>query len=388
MKRIFTILAAVLLTASVFAQSPAKMSYQAVVRDASNALVTTQAVGMQISILQGSNTGTPVYVETQTPTTNANGLVTFEIGTGTTSDDFSAIDWANGPYFIKTETDPAGGTSYTITGTSQLLSVPYALHAKTVETITETQTLSDVITLDNSANAQIKNVTDPSDAQDAATKAYVDALEQQIKAMQNSLINAGSIVKDYDGNVYGIVTIGTQKWMTENLKTTKYNDGTAIPLVTNNTAWSNLTTPGYCWYRNEETTYGGTYGALYNWYVVEAGNVCPTGWHIPTDTEWTVLTDYLGGANVAGGKLKETGTTYWTTPNTGATNETGFTALPGGYRDNSGSFANVGGSGYWWSATEHDATTAWFRVLYCNSSNVSQVADNKKIGFSVRCLRD
>ena len=135
MKKIFTFLAAVLLTASVFAQSPEKMSYQAVIRDATDSLVASQTTGMQISILQGSASGNAVYVETQTPTTNANGLVSLEIGTGTTSDDFSAIDWGNGPYFIKTETDPAGGTDYTITGTSQLLSVPYALHAKTADSI-------------------------------------------------------------------------------------------------------------------------------------------------------------------------------------------------------------------------------------------------------------
>ena len=144
MKRIITICARLLMTASVFAQAPEKMSYQAVVRDGSNALVTSTAVGMQISILQGSASGTAVYVETQTPSTNANGLVSLEIGSGTVvSGTFATIDWANGPYFIKTETDPTGGTSYTITGTSQLLSVPYALHAKTAETITGTITETD-----------------------------------------------------------------------------------------------------------------------------------------------------------------------------------------------------------------------------------------------------
>ena len=143
MKRIFTILAAVLMTATVWAQSPEKMSYQAVIRNSSNALVTSTNVGMQISILQGSASGTVVYVETLTPTTNANGLVSIEIGGGA---GFSTIDWANGPYFIKTETDPTGGTSYSITGTSQLLSVPYALHAKTAESITGTEDLSTLAT--------------------------------------------------------------------------------------------------------------------------------------------------------------------------------------------------------------------------------------------------
>ena len=142
MKKLYTILAAILLTATTFAQAPEKMSYQAVVRDGGDVLVTNQVVGMQISILQGSETGTSVYTETQTPTTNINGLVTLEIGKGTTIDIFSDIDWSTGTYFIKTETDPIGGSSYTITGTSQLLSVPYALHAKTAESVTSTCGLS------------------------------------------------------------------------------------------------------------------------------------------------------------------------------------------------------------------------------------------------------
>jgi hypothetical protein len=146
MKKIITVCAVLLMTASVFAQAPEKMSYQAVVRDGSNALVSSTAVGMQISILQGSASGTAVYVETQTPTSNANGLVSLEIGAGTVvSGDFTTIDWANGPYFIKTETDPTGGTSYTITSTSQLLSVPYALHAKTAESVTGGITETDPI---------------------------------------------------------------------------------------------------------------------------------------------------------------------------------------------------------------------------------------------------
>jgi hypothetical protein len=150
MKKNLCIVIALLLTcyfqlSTAFGQSPNGMSYQAVIRDASDNLVTSQTVGMQISILQGSASGTAVYTETQTPTANANGLVSVEIGTGTTSDDFSSIDWANGPYFIKTETDPAGGTSYTITGTSQLLSVPYALHAKTADSLSSTITENDPV---------------------------------------------------------------------------------------------------------------------------------------------------------------------------------------------------------------------------------------------------
>ena len=160
MKRIFIILAAVLITASVFAQTPEKMSYQAIIRDASNQLVQSQDVGMQISVLQGSADGTVVYVETHTPTTNANGLVTLEIGTGTTSDNFSTIDWSNDTYFIKTETDPVGGTNYTITSTSQLLSVPYALHAKSADNFTGEITETDPIyTGSKAANITSTDIT-------------------------------------------------------------------------------------------------------------------------------------------------------------------------------------------------------------------------------------
>jgi hypothetical protein len=136
MKKLYTLIASVVITLTVFAQAPSKMSYQAVVRDAADALVTSQAVGMQLSIVQGSVSGTVVYVETQTPTSNLNGLVSVEIGSGTVvSGTFNSIDWSSGPYFIKTETDPTGGTTYTITGTSELMSVPYALHANTADSI-------------------------------------------------------------------------------------------------------------------------------------------------------------------------------------------------------------------------------------------------------------
>ena len=145
MKKLYSLTALMVFISVVFAQSPEKMSYQAVVRDGSNKLVTNTFVGMQISILQGSKGGTAVYTETHTEKTNANGLISIEIGTGTTSDDFSAINWASGPYFIKTESDPVGGSNYTITGISQLLSVPYALHAKTADNVTGTTSETDPV---------------------------------------------------------------------------------------------------------------------------------------------------------------------------------------------------------------------------------------------------
>ncbi|HRZ42859.1 MAG TPA: FISUMP domain-containing protein [Bacteroidales bacterium] len=194
---------------------------------------------------------------------------------------------------------------------------------------------------------------------------------------------------DYNGNVYNTVQIGTQCWMKENLKTTKYNNGSAIPLVPDNNVWSTLSTPAYCWYNNDYSTYGSVHGALYNWFAVETGNLCPTGWHVPTDAEWTVLTDFLGGSNVAGGPLKETGTTHWNTPNTGATNSSGFTALPGGLRsDYDGLFKNIGIYGYWWSSSAYSPTLFWGRVLCYNNSGVTSGYDDNNYGLSVRCVKD
>ena len=211
-------------------------------------------------------------------------------------------------------------------------------------------------------------------------------------ASSNSVTPSSSLTSDIDGNSYNTVIIGTQVWMKENLKTTKYNDGTAIPLVTDGTAWVALTSPGYCWYNNDAATYKATYGALYNWYTLNSTsnsgkNVCPTGWHVPSDAEWTTLITFLGGESVAGGKLKETGTTHWAVP-TGATNETGFTALPGGYRYSYGTFSDVGYAGYWWSSAEQSTDNASSRLMYFNSSSFFSYYFDKRNGISVRCLMD
>jgi uncharacterized protein (TIGR02145 family) len=197
-----------------------------------------------------------------------------------------------------------------------------------------------------------------------------------------------STVTDIDGNVYQTVTIGSQVWMAENLKTTKYRNGSAIPNVTDDTAWSNLTTGAYCDYENTLSN-STTYGKLYNWYAVtDSRNIAPTGWHLPTDDEWTTLTTYLGGESVAGGKLKEIGTTQWASPNTGATNESGFTALPGGYRSGNGTFLSIGGAGYWWSSTEYNTGYAWVRGMHYDDSYLLRSNGNKTCAFSIRCIRD
>jgi uncharacterized protein (TIGR02145 family) len=220
------------------------------------------------------------------------------------------------------------------------------------------------------------------------TKAYVDNALKELGLIPN---NYSGTMSDIDGNTYKTVTIGTQTWMAENLRVTRFKNGTDIPFVTDDAAWSILATPGYCWYNNDEVTYKADYGASYNWYTVNTGNLCPTGWHVPRDAEWETLVAYLGGNTIAGGKLKETGTIHWASPNLEATNETGFTALPGGGRGDNGSFNYIGYRGDWWSATEYDAQTAWYRSLYYSfhiDFNIGRFNYNKKGGFRVRCLKD
>jgi len=223
------------------------------------------------------------------------------------------------------------------------------------------------------------------------TKYYVRAYAQSgieiIYGEEISFTTGQSNVTDGDGIVYDVIQIGTQLWMKENLKTTKFNDGTNIPLVTDNSDWSDLTTPGYCCYDNDDATYKDMYGALYNYYAVTSGKLCPAGWHVPTDYEWVILTDYLGGELVAGGKLKQSGTDYWNSPNYSATNETGFTALPGGIRNNDGSFSEIKDHGYWWSHTESSIIYAYCREMN-TYGGIHRYTKRINCGLSVRCVRD
>ena len=375
MKKTVTLILTLMTALGAIAQAPQKMSYQAVIRNASNQLLTNQLVGIQISILQGSASGTAVYVETQTPSTNVNGLVTLEIGEGNAaSGSFAGIDWPTGTYFIKTEIDPTGGTNYAMEGTSQLLTVPYALYSS--------KSGNDI------------------------------AFRQQLKIVEDNLINAGLFeLEDIDGNQYDITKIGSQVWMAENLKTTRYNDGTVIPNITDTATWINLTTGAISDYSNISCN-SNIYGRLYNWYAADNNpatksssnggkNVCPTGWHIPSDLEWTTLTDFLtnngysiGGdnSNIAKSLANTSG---WnddpTSGNIGndqtSNDSSAFSALPGGYRDCNGLFGAIGDGGYWWSST---ISTSYvdFRCMLTNNGSVLLSSGRKQNGFSVRCLRD
>ncbi|MDD4847840.1 MAG: fibrobacter succinogenes major paralogous domain-containing protein [Bacteroidales bacterium] len=592
MKKFFFFMAAICLSFILVAQSPEKMSYQAVVRNDNNQLLVNQNVKMRISILKSSVTGTAEYIETQLVTTNSNGLLSIQIGEGSiVSGSFSDIDWASNIYFLKTEIDPNGGSNYSIISTQQLLSVPYALFAKTAASLTEeivetdpfytawdkstgititesqisdlknylineidpmfsnwdkttgivitenqisdlqsyitseldpiyaaslaagitaediaswnaklsaeTQTLAAVALLGNSVYTQIKDMVDPTDAQDAVTKGYHDSdfdlLEERLAALENQLfidtpivitesatqitatsaschgtvvdtghqlvisrgicwstlpqptvedsvflsgfgpgqfscnltglspytiyyyksfaINANTVaygeemsfitllnpgiiygngVTDVDGNTYVSVLMDSIEVMAENLKTTKYKDGSNIPLVVDETAWTETTLPAYSWY-NHDISFKEVYGALYNWYVVQTENLCPIGWHVINNAEWTAIINMCGGLEIAGYHLKAN-SSLWNNNNNGigAGGDTyGFSAYPGGWRRHIGTFQLMNENGRWWSADLSNATQAYrYTMNCCGNSRISQTSASFNYGYSIRCVKD
>lgn len=198
-------------------------------------------------------------------------------------------------------------------------------------------------------------------------------------------------VTDYDGNVYNVVQIGTQFWIQRNLMTTHYNNGDVIPDITDNTEWSLLGTGALSWFNNDEATYKNTQGAIYNWYsAADVRNLCPTGWHVPSNTDLSILSDFLGGNTVAGGKMKEEGFAHWISPNTGADNSSGFTAISAGYRIYTGIFYNSPNSGSWWTGSDCYITAPLSFGLMYNSSALLFWVPNygpPKYGFSIRCVK-
>lgn len=456
MRKIFTLVSSVLLTVSLWAQAPQNFSYQAVIRGDGNVLIVKKNVVVRLSLLQVSSSGNVVFSETHYPTTNENGLVSIIIGEGKYEyGSISNIDWSKGPYFIKTEIDPTGGKNYTLTTTTQLLSVPYALYAEKSgsnlpgpkgDTGAQgpagpkgDQGIQGLVGLKGDVGAQglqgLKGDTGPQGpagpkgdigaqgpvgpkgdqgpvgpdkpAQKLSVSALGDTLFLQnggfvilpgvsyVNAPTKPIAGYGPSLTDIDGNVYKTAFIGTQLWMADNLKVSKYNDGTAIPNVSDVTQWNKLTTGAWVYYNNDIGN-NIKYGKLYNWFVTNSTangnkNVCPTGWHVPTDAEWSILTDFLGRETIAGGKMKEVGTVNWNSPNTNATNSSLFTGVAGGYRSSYSDNINKGNNGFWWSSFQSSTSDAFFRSLDNNSGSINSgvvLTENKKAGLSIRCVKD
>ena len=364
------------------AQAPQGIPYQAIARNASGVAIANTAVKVRFSIRDSIATGAIKYQETHNPTTSALGLFSVNVGMGTVvSGTFSGINWGKNAKFLQVELNTTGGTTYTDLGTTQMMSVPYALQANAIKM--KTSAMGDTLYTGNGNFLIIPGIS--------AANPIPPILNQP-----------EAPVTDIDGNVYQTVRIGTQVWMKENLKVSKYRNGNSIPTGLTNSQWNSTTSGAFAVYNNDQTN-NSIYGKLYNWYAVsDPRGLCPVGWHVPSDGEWKTLeitlgmsgtdADLTGGRGTSqniGGKLKST-SSLWTAPNTGATNESGFLGLPGGWREgSSGNYLYVGSSGFWWpSSTYYSTTFAWYRGL--GSSNLNSYRDyiNWQSGFSVRCLKD
>jgi uncharacterized protein (TIGR02145 family) len=393
----------------VLAQVPQKFSYQSVIRNSGNQVLANQIVGIKISILEGSANGTVVYAETHNPTTTANGLANLEIGGGNVlSGNFATIDWSNGLFFVKTETDLNGGNAYTITSTQQLLSVPYAFRAEDISYSVSQS--GDTLFIGNggfvivpgisAANSSGGNGGDGGGGS-AGTSTGTTAHTCGTPNVVNAGLTYNSVI-DQEGNIYKTIVIGNREWMAENLKTTTYRNGNPIVSGLSATQWSGTTSGAWAHY-NGDASLDCPYGKLYNFYACsDARQLCPTGWHVPTEAEWSTLINQFdpgaqGGinwSNFAGGPLKSTGTTQagtglWNAPNSGATNTSGFSALPGGFITTLGASNNSVLNGYFWTSSEVNSTTGYGRTFYHDPGSVIQTANfGKRSGMSVRCIRD
>jgi uncharacterized protein (TIGR02145 family) len=381
MKKLF-LFSFLLFTSSflLLAQAPQGIPYQAIARNANGAAIANTAVKVRFSIRDSIATGAIKYQETHNPTTSALGLFSVNVGMGTVvSGTFSGINWGKNAKFLQVEMDPAGGTTYTDLGTTQMMSVPYALYSKS----------SDAIKMRTSASG---------DTLYTGGGNYV--IIPGVSAANTPSNWNGSILTDIDGNTYQTVTIGNQIWMKENLKVNRYRNGDPIPTNLSDANWSSTTSGAYSIFNNDVVN-NTTYGKLYNGFAVkDQRGLCPAGWHIPTDSEMYALENYLDPTinnpnsttyrgTVVGGKMKAV-SGLWISPNSGATNSSGFTGLPGSYRRADGIyyFAGIGNDFVFWSSTENNQTDLWFRGLYSYGAGSYRGSQPKNYGNSVRCLKD
>lgn len=406
-KLLFFVLLVTITWINTKGQVPYGFNYQAVARDASGEIIANQQVSILIRILQGTADGETVFEELFVPETNEFGLINLVIGTGSNLyGDFENISWADGPFFFQVQMDPEGGSNYIEMGTTQFLSVPYALHTKTSEDAFSGN-YEDLENLPNLDEMIVFEDPQPGDmlfysangweSIPLGEEGFVLMIEEGIPQWVDPI---DYTVTDIDGNVYTWIEVGGVKWLAQNLRVTHYSNGDPIPLVIESSAWSDLDTGAYCFFNNEPENVE-VYGKLYNWFAVEdERGLCPTGWRIPTDDEWKVLeghidTQYEVGDPIwdntgergfdVGKRLKSTSGWF---ENGNGIDAIDFTAVPGGYRIWYGGYIGLTSFAYFWSSSEHNTGNAWLRGLRYDEDTSGRGNFPKRAGFSVRCIKD
>jgi uncharacterized protein (TIGR02145 family) len=381
--RFLLLIISTVLNLLVNAQAPALIPYQAIARNAAGEPLSNATVNARFTIHDVTATGASVWQELQTVTTSTLGLFTAKLGSSVS---LNSVNWAGGAKFMQVELDL--GSGFVDIGTQQLLSVPYALHS--ANGFAGVSSTGDTLFLTSGNHIIVPGISTANNIGSGTTLHSCGNPN-----IHNPNLTYGSMT-DQEGNVYKTIVIGTQEWMAENLNTSIYRNGDAILAGLSNADWENTinTYQGAWAYYNDDVSYACPYGKLYNWFAcVDARELCPLGWHVPTDAEWMVLTTYLGGQIVASGKMKSVGTIesetgLWYSPNIDASNSSGFSGAPGGSRDYFGSYGFEGDSGYWWSSSESSSIGAWVRVLNINFDTSIRNGYVYSGGLSVRCLRD
>ena len=371
---------ALLFSVMLSAQAPALIPYQAFARDAAGQPLASTTLISRFTIHDGSANGTVVWQELQTVSTNSLGLFSSQLGS---SVPLSNVSWSSGAKFMQVELDTGNG--FFEIGTQQMLSVPYALHAGSVQV--NVSPTGDTLFVGEGNFVIIPGLSEANGFTTGTILHSCGAAD-----MHNPDIIYGSMT-DQEGNVYKTIVIGTQEWMAENLSTSVYRNGDVIATGLSTSQWTNTVQGAWAYFQNDASK-NCPFGKLYNWYsCVDARELCPTGWHVPTDADWTVLSDYLGGEAIAGGKMKTLGmsdsaTGLWSAPNSGATNSSGFSGIPGGYRMLQGPYSNLEFIGYYWSSSDFVTLSAYYRYIIYDDVDLTRATGGKGNGFSVRCLRD